>query len=111
MISVDEAWLKNQVLKDTLNVFKSGCDLPNYRILLMLPTTIDNVSNELEVGIKTTNTRVNMLEKHGLLKRIRGTGKLEKSDMTNIFLQLINGLTNEAVKVLPKYLDDYSTIA
>ena len=33
-----DVWLKNQILKDTLAVFRTGCDEKNYKILKLLPT-------------------------------------------------------------------------
>ena len=101
-----DVWLKNQILKDTLAVFRTGCDEKNYKILKLLPTTIDKLQIELDTkGVKTVNTRVNALEEVGLVIRSRGTGQVEESGMTQAFLTIIDQVTLMAENNLPKYLE------
>ena len=99
-----DVWLKNQILKDTLAVFRTGCDEKNYKILKLLPTTIDDLTDEMGT-IKTVNTRVNALEDAGLVVRSRGTGQVEKSAMTDAFLTIIDQVALMAEDNLPKYMD------
>ena len=82
-------WLNNQVKNDTLKAFRIGCDEKNYRILRSLPTTIEDIMKELQITKMPTNARVNALEEVGLLKRHRGTGKIESSTITLEYLKQI----------------------
>ncbi len=106
-MKINEVWIKNQIIKDTLAVFRVGSDEKNYRILKMLPSSIDEIQGILKTkGVKSINTRVNNLEEVGLLIRVRGEGKVIPSAMTPGFLAIIDGLSNQVEKNIPKYLDD-----
>ncbi len=101
-----DEWLKNQILKDTLAAFRTGCDEKNYKILKLLPTTIENLQVELDTkGVKTVNTRVNALEEVGLVIRSRGTGQVEESGMTQPFLTIIDQVALLTEKNVPKYME------
>ncbi len=101
-----DVWLKNQIIKDTLAVFRTGCDEKNYKILKLLPTTIENLQIEFNTkGVKPIHTRVNALEEAGLVIRSRGTGQVEESAMTNAFLTIIDQVTMMVEENVPKYID------
>ena len=101
---MNEDWLKEQIELDTLKVFRVGCDEKNFKILKLLPTTIEELQKELQTkGVKPIHDRVNQLEEMGLLIRQRGTGKIETSQMTNQFLKEIG----EFEKVIPFFMPKY----
>ncbi|MCK5038145.1 MAG: hypothetical protein KAS16_03500 [Thermoplasmata archaeon] len=105
-MTLNEKWLKNQVLKDTLNLFKVGCDDKNYKILLMVPTTIEEVQINLNLStVKSAYTRVNALEDSGLVIRERGNGMVKPSPMTESFLDIIEHISTEVINAVPKYIE------
>ncbi len=93
--------IKEIVENITLNMFNIGADKTNFKILKMLPTDLKKVMKELNLTKMPVNTRVNELEKVGLVKRWKGTGKVEPTDMTKNFLdliELIEGKVEEYIK-------------
>jgi len=92
-----------QVVEDiTLDMFNIGADKANFKILKMLPTDLKAVMKELELTKMPANTRVNELEKVGLVKRWKGTGKVTSTEMTKDFLDLIDTIkakVEESVKL------------
>ncbi len=92
-----------QVVEDiTLDMFNIGADKTNYKILKILPTDLKAVMKELELTKMPVNTRVNELEKVGLVKRWKGTGKIVPTEMTGYFLDLIDNIrakVEESVKL------------
>jgi len=92
----------------TLNVFHEGTKQTNYKILQMLPTDVENIMKMTELTKVPVNKHVNELEKYGLLKREKGTGKVHPTEMTSLFNSLINEIkiqvkTNVS-KMLPKLI-------
>ncbi len=83
-------------------MFKIGADKANFKILKMLPSDLKVVMNELKLTKMPVNTRVNELEKVGLVKRRKGTGKIMPTEMTGYFLDLIDNIrakVEESVKL------------
>lgn len=97
-------WLKDRIGLDTLKAFRIGCDEKNYRILKLLPTTIEKLQKELKTkGVKPINDRANQLEELGLLIRQRGSGKLEPTQLTKKYLETISEFSEIIPKFMPKY--------
>ncbi len=102
MINISNEEIKQIVENITLDMFNTGADKNNYKILKMLPTDLKTVMKELNLTKMPVNTRVNELEKVGLVKRRKGTGKVMPTDMTGYFLDLIDnirGKVEESVKL------------
>jgi hypothetical protein len=97
---------KKQVIKElelkiqerTLSVFRIGCDEKNYKILEMLPTTIECIMKELNITKMPANKRVNNLMGVGLVSRKRGSGVVESTEGTKKFLAAISSLMNNALE-------------
>lgn len=93
----------NKIVENiTLDMFNVGADKNNYKILKMLPTDLKAVMKELDLTKMPVNTRINELEKVGLVKRRKGTGKVMPTEMTGYFLDLIDtirGKVEESVKL------------
>ncbi len=89
MKNITNEEIKEIVEDITLNMFNIGADRTNFKILKMLPTDLKAVMKELDLTKMPANTRVNNLEKVGLVKRWKGTGKVVPTDMTKNFLDLI----------------------
>lgn len=81
----------------TLTVFHEGTKQTNFRILQMIPTTVEEIMEETKLTKVPVNKHINDLEKSGLLKREKGTGKVFATDMTPLFNSLI-----EKIKKLVK---------
>lgn len=102
MINISNKEINQIVENITLDMFNIGADKTNFKILKMLPTDLKAVMKELELTKMPVNTRLNELEKVGLVKRRKGTGKVTPTDMTGYFLDLIDsikGKVEESVKV------------
>ena len=93
----------NQIVeKLTLDLFNVGADKTNFKILKMLPTDLKAVMNELNLTKMPVNTRINELEKAGLVKRRKGTGMVMPTEMTNYFMDLIKNIeikVEDSIKV------------
>lgn len=74
----------------TLKVVQTGSDNTNFKILEMLPNNISNIMKELELAKVPANVRVNKLEKVGLVKRWRGTGRIVLTDFGKCFVGAID---------------------
>ena len=111
MSSTDE---KNKMEMDnivefiTLNVFHKGTNQTNYNILQMLPTDVKNIMEKTNLTKVPVNKHINELEKYGLLKREKGTGKVYPTEMTPLFNSLINEIKTQVKmnvsKMLPKLI-------
>lgn len=73
----------------TLNVLNSGTKRINYLIIKMLPTDVESIKDEIGLTKVPINNRLNELEKYGLLKREKGTGKVYPTKLTELFKSLI----------------------
>lgn len=81
----------NKIVEDiTLDLFNVGADKTNFKILKILPTDLKTVMRELDLTKMPVNNRLNELQKAGLVKRMKGTGKVASTEMTSYFIELIN---------------------
>ncbi len=90
----------------TLEIFNAGSDKTNYKILKMLPTDIKNVMIELNLTRVPVNTRINNLEKAGLVLRRKGTGKIKQTDLTKDFLKLMDTIKIKVDKYIESHLEE-----
>lgn len=107
-IKKDEMEIDKIVEFITLNVFHEGTKQTNYQILQMLPTDVENIMKKTKLTKVPVNKHVNELEKYGLLKREKGTGKVYPTKMTPLFNSLINEIKTQVKmnvsKMLPKLI-------
>ena len=93
----------------TLNVFNVGTKQTNFDILKSLPSDVDNIMKETGLTKVPVNNRINELEKYGLLKREKGTGKVYPTELTVLFKSLIENVekhvSNNVSKMLPKMIN------
>ena len=95
----------DQVIKKiSLKTFRVGCDHKNFEILLVLPTTIKEISQKFEITKMPANRRVNELEKVGLIVRDHKQGTVNPTKLTKRFISLINEINNQVKTQLPDYL-------
>lgn len=98
----------------TLEVFHVGTKKTNYQILIMLPTNIENIMKETGLTKVPANNHVNDLEKVGLVKREKGTGRVEPTKMTNLFTHVIQDIENQVksnvLKMIPLLTEYPETI-
>ncbi len=87
-------------------MFNTGADKVNFKILIMLPTDVNKLMKELNLTKMPVNTRVNELEKVGLVKRLKGTGKIISTDMTKDFLALIEAIRVKVEESIRDQLSD-----
>lgn len=95
MIQINDKEIEQIVENITLDMFNIGADNTNYKILKMLPTDLKTVMSEVNLTKMPVNTRVNQLERVGLVNRRKGTGKIMPTEMTNYFLDLIDTIKNK----------------
>ena len=81
--------MNEKEIDDTLNVLNSGTKRINYLIIKMLPTDVESIKDEIGLTKVPINNRLNELEKYGLLKREKGTGKVYPTKLTELFKSLI----------------------
>lgn len=80
----------DEIVEDvTLRVFQTGTKKSNYKILMMLPTTIDNIMNELDLSKVPVYSRIRGLEKAGLVKLSKGNGNIQATELTHNFTGFI----------------------
>jgi len=106
MIDVKNEEIKEIVEDITLNMFNVGADKTNFRILKMLPTDLKAVMKELYLTKMPANARVNELEKVGLVKRWKGTGKVVPTEMTKNFLELIEVIKGKVKEYIEPQLSE-----
>lgn len=88
----DEEILKElEELNDTfaLKVVRVGSDEINFNILEILPSNIETMMRVLHLTKVPVNNRVNLLEDVRLVKRFKGTGYVEITDLGKFFLDKI----------------------
>ena len=93
----------------TLSVFNIGTKQINYRILKSLPTNVNSIMEETQLTKVPVNKHLNDLEKYGLVKREKGTGKVHSTELTTLFISLIENIkkhvgTNVS-NMLPKMIN------
>lgn len=94
----------------TLNIFHIGTKRTNFQILKMLPTSVKEIMTETGLTKVPVNKYINELEKYGLLQREKGTGKVNETEMTEVFKNIIEEVFMKEVKInvlkiLPKLID------
>jgi predicted transcriptional regulator len=88
----------------TLEVFKIGCDNVNYRIIKSLPTTTSKLRDELHLSKMPFYTRLNKLSEVGLIEHIKRKENLNKTELTDAFIKLVDNVNNVVKENLPKYM-------
>lgn len=106
MTLITDEEIKEIVENITLNMFNIGADKTNFKIIKMLPTDLKTVMMELNLTKMPVNTRLNELEKVGLAKRIKGTGKVISTKMTRDFRELINSIENKVEGEIKLKIDE-----
>ena len=98
----------------TLNVLNSGTKRINYLILKMLPTDVESIKDEIGLTKVPINNRLNELEKYGLLKREKGTGKVYPTKLTELFKSLIIDIEDRVKTnlstMLPNVINQFDSI-
>lgn len=94
----------------TLNIFHIGTKRTNFQILKMLPTSVKEIMAETGLTKVPVNKYINELEKYGLLQRVKGTGKVNETEMTEVFKNIIEDVFMKEVKInvlkiLPKLIN------
>ena len=79
----------------TLNVINVGTKQINYYIIEKLPTDVKTISQETGLTKVPVNNHINELEKYGLLKRDKGTGKVYPTELTFYFKSLIKEIEKQ----------------
>ena len=91
----------------TLEIFRTGCDPKNYKILKSIVNEIKDI-NELKeiIGLSQVRTyaRISDLKKVGLVNLKKGSGLIEPTEITQIFLNLLKQINREILKNINKYL-------
>ena len=98
----------------TLNVLNSGTKRINYLIIKMLPTDVESIKDEIGLTKVPINNRLNELEKYGLLKREKGTGKVYPTKLTELFKSLIieieDRVKTNLSTMLPNVINQFDSI-
>ena len=98
----------------TLNVLNSGTKRINYLIIKMLPTDVESIKDEIGLTKVPINNRLNELEKYGLLKREKGTGKVYPTKLTELFKSLIIDIEDRVKTnlstMLPNVINQFDSI-
>ena len=92
----------------TLNVFNTGTKPINFKIICTLPTSVDQIMIQTGLTKVPVNKHLNDLEKYGLLRREKGTGKVYPTELTVLLKELIENVEKHVSanvsKMLPKML-------
>lgn len=75
--------------KITLKMVQVGTDKTNFKILKMLPTSTESITRETGLTKVPVNSRMNQLERVGLAKRRRGTGRIVLTGLGECFMDMI----------------------
>lgn len=93
----------------TLNILNIGTKQINYYIIENLPTDVKAISHETGLTKVPVNNHLNELEKYGLLKREKGTGKVYPTELTFYFKSLIKEIEKQVKSnlstMLPKIIN------
>lgn len=92
----------------TLNVFNTSTKPTNFKIICSLPTNVDQIMIETGLTKVPVNKHLNDLEKYGLLRREKGTGRVYPTELTGLMKTLIETVEKHVSanvsKMLPKML-------
>lgn len=106
MKDITDEEIKEIIENTTLSIFYVGANKTNFKILKMLPTDLKAVMKELDLTKMPANARVNDLEKVGLVKRWKGTGKVDSTEMTKYFFDLMNTIKSKVEEgIKPRLLE------
>ena len=86
---IDKKIYKDLSEKITLKIVQVGTDKTNFQILNMLPTSTESIMIETGLTKVPVNIRMNQLERVGLAKRWRGTGRIVLTDLGECFMDMI----------------------
>ena len=93
----------------TLNVFNMGTKQINFKILKSLPTNVNSIMEETQLTKVPVNKHLNDLEKYGLVRREKGTGKVYPTELTTLFISLIKNVEEHVSihvsNMLPKMIN------
>ena len=93
----------------TLSVFNVGTKQINFKILKSLPTNVNSIMEETQLTKVPVNKHLNDLEKYGLVRREKGTGKVYSTELTTLFISLIENIKNHVginvSNMLPKMIN------
>ena len=93
----------------TLSVFNVGTKQINFKILKSLPTDVNSIMEETQLTKVPVNKHLNDLEKYGLVRREKGTGKVYSTELTTLFISLIENIKNHVginvSNMLPKMIN------
>ena len=93
----------------TLSVFNVGTKQINFRILKSLPTNVNSIMEETQLTKVPVNKHLNDLEKYGLVRREKGTGKVYSTELTTLFISLIENIKKHVginvSNMLPKMIN------
>jgi len=73
----------------TIHLIAAGSDYTNFRILKLLPSSINEISKKLCFHSSSLNNRVNRLEYFGLVERDRTKGTISLSQFGSYFLNTV----------------------
>lgn len=86
----DEATEIDDLIENiTLDVFNVGSKRINFHIIKSLPTNVGQVMTDTGLTKVPINNHFNELEKHGLLRRDKGTGNAYPTELTSLFKSLL----------------------
>ena len=93
----------------TLSVFNVGTKQINFKILKSLPTNVNFIMEETQLTKVPVNKHLNDLEKYGLVRREKGTGKVYSTELTTLFISLIENIKKHVginvSNMLPKMIN------
>ena len=100
----------NELIENiTLSVFNVGTKQINFKILKSLPTDVNSIMEETQLTKVPVNKHLNDLEKYGLVRREKGTGKVYSTELTTLFISLIENIKNHVginvSNMLPKMIN------
>lgn len=88
-MEIEDSQLRMAVETFTLEMFERGCDRTNYEILRSLPSDVKSLAKQLGITKVPLTRRLNQLLAVGLVDWRKGTGVINKTRLTDIFLGLI----------------------
>lgn len=100
-MEIDDSQLRIAIETFTLEMFERGCDRTNYEVLRSLPSDVKTLALQLGITKVPLTRRLNQLVAVGLVDWKKGTGVVDKTRLTGLFLELLGKLRyavqNEAI--------------
>jgi len=69
-----------------------GCNLDSYKIMSMLPATIQQIKGSTGIGLSMVYWRMRRLQKAGLVDWKQGAAEVKKTELTDVLLDAIEQL-------------------